>query len=339
MSCYACGAIIDCAEFGGVHGDLAPSTGFFATQGYSFLLDCPPGYVCFPGFWPRVIDIPAKDIPPVYPDGSFFSIYGCQGMVTAPIPIGISAAETQLIVNNLFQTWALRQAQCANKKSPAPGIPAPTLITGNKQIDVYSTQQTYTAHCNPESSGDPKTVVVPAGYMGATLWNPTPAQIAAAQAQFDAAALGFATKQATSQLTCGVCNAFLHTFQACAGDPGKVAVVDIPAGKYCEPSSTGIQQRVDALASIDAVTQLNAALIGMGCACPGPTIDGALSVFNVCVCLYTWSYGSFFQNVAIGPGGFNANTQHLNDWGSPLHGYTTLTPQTCPGPVIKLYFP
>jgi len=339
MSCYSCGAIIDCGEFGGITPDLAPSRGFFATQGYTFILDCPPGYSCFPGYWPRVIDIPKDTIPEVIvTDGGNFSIYGCQGMVTVPIPIGISQAQTQLLVNNLFETWAFQQAQCKNKTSPGPGIPAPTLITGNTRTDVNSTEQCYTAHCNPESSGSPKSFCTPPGYMGATLFNATPDQIAAAQAQFNAAALDFATKSATTQLTCGVCNAFLHTFQACAGDPSKVAVVDIPAGKYCEPAATGIQERVDALASIDAVTQLNAALIGMGCVCPGPTIDGALTVYNVCVCQYRWSIGNAYTTL-VNIGAFNANNQWQIITGNVLHGATTLSPQNCPGPVIKLYFP
>jgi len=242
-----------------------------------------------------------------------------------------------LMVNDLFHTWALRQAQCINKTSPGPGIPPPTRIVGNTNTVVWSTEQCYTAHCNPSSSGADQTVCAPARYMGATLFNATPEQIAAAQAQFNAVALDYATKTATQQLTCGVCNAFLHTFQACAGDPSKVAVVDIPAGKYCEPAATGIQARVDSLASIDAATQLNAALVGQGCPCPGPTVDGSLTVTNVCPCTYLWTYAPFFQNVRFGT--FNANIAHQNIWGSDLHGLTTFAPQDCPGPILKLYFP
>lgn len=342
MSCYACGAIIDCGQFGGIQADLAPSTGFFATQDYTFLLDCPPGYLCFPGFWPVVITIPATDIPEIIiTDGGNFSIYGCQGLVTAQIPVGISQAQTQAIVNNLFRTWALQEAQCRNITNPGPGIPPPTLIRGRgTRTDLTNSEQCYTAHCVPDSAGEARTFCSEAGAETLTLFDASPDQISAAQAQLNQTALAEAQRQATALLTCGVCNAALHVFQACAGDPSKVVDVDIPAGAYCFPVGSP-QAQADAAAQVAAVNQLNALLVGLGCPCPGPTINPATGVVsNVCACQYTWNLNAPTGPFGIGPGSFDPRVQKCNFDGNPILPGTLsiLFPFSCPGPSIKFYY-
>ncbi len=317
MSCYACGAVIDCSEFGGITLDLPPSVGFFATQNYSFLLDCPPGYFCFPGFYPIVITIPSTDIPPVNQTGDRFSIYGCQGMVSVQIPVGISNAATQQLVNGLFAQWAFQEAQCRLKKSPAPGIPPPTRIPTGKgnRTDVYNEIECFTAHCVPESAGDPKTDCVDTHTFHTTLFDATDAQIAAAQAQVNALATDQATRLATAALTCGVCNAVLHDFKVCPTDGTKVASATIPAGTYC--TLTGTQFQMDSMASIALTNQLTALLTGLGCTCPGAVIGGGVNGHDITIAApcgmvqATWNLNSPTGPFAISPS-FNPEVQWCN---------------------------
>ncbi len=339
MSCYACGAVIDCSEFGGITLDLPPSVGFFATQNYSFLLDCPPGYFCFPGFYPIVITIPSTDIPPVNQTGDRFSIYGCQGMVSVQIPPGLSQFQTQQLVNGLFSQWAFQEAQCRNKKSPAPGIPPPTRIPTGKgnRTDVYNEIECFTAHCVPENAGDPKTQCVDTHTFHTTLFDATDAQIAAAQAQLNAMATDQATREANAALLCGVCNAALHVSQDCAGFPGLTVDVDVPAGMFCFPVGSP-QLQADAAAAVYATNRLHDLSAGLGCPCPGPTINPVNGIItNVCACQYTWNVNCPFL-VPIGPGSVDLRVTKCNCDGHPLVGYSELFPTNCPGPKIKFYY-
>lgn len=340
MSCEACSAVIDCAEFGGVVGDLAPSGGFFATQDYTFLLDCPPGFLCFPGFYPRIITIPGDTIPEMLCDGGNCFLKGCLSMIRVQAPLD-NPFNFRRLVDFGFSQWAQQQATCINRDTgPGPGLPAPILIPKANRTNLTNEERCFTAHCTPESSGPPVTQCVEPGQYNLTLFDATLDQILAAQAQLNANALKEATDSANGLITCGVCNTELHRSQTCAGDPSKIVSAIVPAGKYCLPVGSA-QGAVDALASTDIVNQLNALLVGLSCACPGPTVNGFQQVSNTCLCIYTWTVNGVGQgNVNIGTN-FDAPSQYLGDHGFPLPSpaTSTLDPVTCPGGRITAYYP
>jgi hypothetical protein len=333
--------VIDCHEFGGITADLSPSVGFFAQQSYSFLLDCPPGYLCFPGFYPIVITIPPIDIPPVTQTGDRFSIYGCQGMVSAPIPFGISVFATQQIVNGLFAQWAFQEAQCRLKKSPAPGIPPPTLIpTGKKRTDVGNTPQSFTAHCTPDNAGTPKTATQAAGTITETLFNATPDQIAEAQARVNAVALDQATKDANSQLLCGVCNVEAAGTAECPGFPGISSHLVIPAGKYCQIG--GIQGQQDAKAQADLINGLASLQQGLGCICRTTVNNTARTLSVTCpatIFLVTQN-GSIIPPPSLFSFGPADSPVDLTTYVSIiLTGNVVVIPQSYTGPNLHFYYP
>lgn len=268
MSCQSCGAVIDCGDFGGIQTDLAPSRGFFATQDYSFLLDCPAGYFCFPGYWPRVITVTKDKIPGVtITDGGEMCLLSCGGMVCKGIPIGATPAEVQAIANSLFASYAAATAACINTGTgPAPGVPPPTRIPAGSRVDVTNDEQCFTAHCVPDSAGPPVTECVEPGQYSTTLYDASPAQIAATKAQFNASALQEATASAQGLLLCGVCSDQQAGTAFCPGNPGLNSHAVIPAGKYCDPPHSD-PFNVNAKAQADLINQLAALQAGLGCLC------------------------------------------------------------------------
>lgn len=117
--CQGCKAVIECND----PSDFAASQGFFPTQGYSFLMDCPPGYVCLEGVFPRVIFIDKDQIPTIQvpPGVSILRLQGCQSVITGTIGQNFTAAQIQAVVNAMFLAWAQQEANCANLKlMPAP---------------------------------------------------------------------------------------------------------------------------------------------------------------------------------------------------------------------------
>lgn len=275
MSCRGCAANIDCGELSVITPDFAPSQGFYATQGYTFVLDCPPGYLCFKGYWPRPITIPPPIIPPVViGDGGNMFLLGCRSMLSVQIPVGATRAQIQALANELQRQWALQQANCDNiNTSPAPGIPPPTPIPGGgggripgTRVTVTNDEQCYTAHCVPESAGAPYTDCVEPGYYEQTLFNATPEQVAFLQAKFNADALALATSTAQSHLLCGTCSQEQSGSIFCPGDPSKTSHLVIPQGAHCLAAGTP-QINADALALADLTNGLATMQAGLGCPC------------------------------------------------------------------------
>lgn len=349
MSCRGCNIILDCEGLdGNPTSDVSPSRGgFFPTQDYTFVLDCPKGYTCFPGYYPRVIDIPGTTIPPVTVDGNQMCLQGCLSLICENILPGTTQADLNALANFLFGEWALQQATCVNRRTgPAPGVPPPKPLGGGgiifpKKLDVGNTEQSFTAHCNPESSGSPRTFTVSAGVYTVTLWNPTPDQISAVQAQMNATALQDAQNSAQKLLACGTCNAALHVFSDCAGSPGHAVAVDIPAGTYCFPVGSP-QAQADAAANVAAVNMLNALLVAAGCVCPGPTVNPANGIIcNVCTCHYRWNGYPSVGSFGIGPGCFDIRSFKCGALdGYPIFPpfFSDWTPLDCPGPHLQFYY-
>lgn len=278
--CLGCGAVIDCGQFGGVVSDVAPSSGIFATQGYSFIQTCPRGYYCIPGLFPRVISIGQGSIPPVIvnPNSNVLRLQGCQSVITRTIPLGATYVQIAIIAAQMQQAWAAQQAACNNLTQ----FPQPIRIpTGGGRLDMANTQQCFTAHCVPDTAGTPVTRCTPAGTFTEVLLNPTPALIGSFQASLDALAFNQAEDDANAALQCGVCNAFLHGFETCPGNPGLAASYSVQAGTFCQPIGTP-QAYVDALASCDLVQHLQVLMTGLGCACTFTADNATKNITTTC---------------------------------------------------------
>lgn len=118
----------------------------FSNIKYTFVLDCPAGYSCAGGYYPRTIVIPADTIIITVPDNkvsddgskltSDFYETGtcCNSTVIVSAPAGTTIAALTLQIEAAFAACALAKANCENiSNSPSAGVPAPTKIT-NKLV-------------------------------------------------------------------------------------------------------------------------------------------------------------------------------------------------------------
>lgn len=133
MSCRGCTEAIECPE-----NDLAPSEGFFATQPFSVVQNCPQGYVCAPGEFPTIVTFPPRVIPPVTlnPGGSM-CIQTCLQLACLVVPDGSNDAVKQAFANQLFNTWATDQSFCnaiVGKHKKPTALPSACLGTNYTQV-------------------------------------------------------------------------------------------------------------------------------------------------------------------------------------------------------------
>ena len=86
----------------------------YATQAYSFVLDCPSDLFCPPGYFPVTVTIPPTQIPPVIvpPGATVLTMQGCSSLITASIPAGANSTQIAAIVAGMQQQWAYQQAWC-----------------------------------------------------------------------------------------------------------------------------------------------------------------------------------------------------------------------------------
>lgn len=114
---------------------------FFTNIEYGFVLDCPPGYSCAPGYYPQVIvippdsitiNVPASDVSNSVLATPFSANLTCCN-TTIPIfaPTGTSLTALEAIITAAFQQCAAAKAACLNLKSPHPGVRPPIKISGN----------------------------------------------------------------------------------------------------------------------------------------------------------------------------------------------------------------
>lgn len=98
--------------------DLAPCPPVYATQQISVIVQCPAGYVCPTGLFPRVVTYQPTDIPPVQvcsvSSGSpiTLALQGCSAMITRTLAVGASATVIAAAVLSMQQEWAVQQGIC-----------------------------------------------------------------------------------------------------------------------------------------------------------------------------------------------------------------------------------
>lgn len=100
-----------------VPGDLDYGSAIYPTQGFSFVVNCPPGYFCRPGIFPVTITIDKSRIPPVIipppgPNGNPVTLQSCSGTITRIIPPNATPTQIQVIAGQMQYTWAQEQATC-----------------------------------------------------------------------------------------------------------------------------------------------------------------------------------------------------------------------------------
>ena len=313
--------------------------------------NCPPGYRC-PGRGPIII--PPRILPPVIPQNGVARINCCQTPLTATIPPGSTQSQINAIVANLFYQCAIQYANCQMIGGGPGGIPPPAvpIIRGNpgrNPVTVFNQQQCFTAFCSVLPGGS-ITICTPAGTFSDVADNGSPADIAIAQGITNNWALENATQSAQQQAlaACTVCNAFLHEFVSCPGNPGVLCSQSIQPNTYCATMGTP-QAQVDSQASLALANQLTNCLIGLGCAsCQGPIVTGSvISVHGACGCLQLPQWHAycgapiptnFIGDVAIGDGTCGP-TLDANTLCGPHAGQVTLTPNQNPFTTLQFYFP
>lgn len=111
---------------------------FFTSIRYGFVLDCPPGYTCAGGYYPRTIVIPPGDATITVPDdivnddGTINSPFSqsltcCNESITIEAPTGTTLTALTSLISDAFYRCAAAKAACQNLTSPAPGVPAPQI--------------------------------------------------------------------------------------------------------------------------------------------------------------------------------------------------------------------
>lgn len=251
----------------------------YATQGYSFVINCPPGYFCRPGQFPVTVTIPAGDIPPVHlpadDGGGPVVLRGCSGFITGVIVPGSSQSALSFIITAMQQRWAQMQANC----DVISGLtPLPAGLT----VEVGNDEQCYTTSngtCPPgEVQKTPVTVCIAADTYTQDLLMPTVAQYQAAKASLNSQAALAAQNQAEAAQVCGWVNGGNSYSNGCACSPG--CGIFGPFGWTWiggEFFSTVSQVDANAKASCAACDKLYALCLASGC-----PAGSCLSVRNLC---------------------------------------------------------
>jgi hypothetical protein len=94
------------------------------SQQVSVVFDCPPGFVCTPGSYPRTITIPAGEfkipVPMPNPDGEPFPLRlsCCQSQLVRYAPANATQAQLNAIALEMVNECAQQQAACINESGP-----------------------------------------------------------------------------------------------------------------------------------------------------------------------------------------------------------------------------
>lgn len=127
MSCRTCGQLI-CVNPADL--DLySLQSGFnFRNTNLAFLVSCPEGMRCQPGFYPRVVTVPEGTIVvpvPPNPQGQTITLQCCQSAISETIPASATTSEITSIINDMIYRCAQQQAECDNIVTGPPGVPPP----------------------------------------------------------------------------------------------------------------------------------------------------------------------------------------------------------------------
>jgi hypothetical protein len=283
-------------------------SGAYPTNPFVFTFDCPAGYYCVPGTFPRTITIPPGDVPPVIinPDDGLISLKCCDSTIFRRLSPGMTPAMVAAAIASIENECAQLIAQCVvfhGGGDGNPSFPPPTRIpTGQGgRVDVCNDEQCYTAVC---PGGSPSvTKCVNPQTICTTLFNATPQQIHDTQAMVDNQAQTTAQANAQAALgpLCGICNSEVSGFRPCGENPAIIVHATVAAATYCVAQGTvDGQQKVDALASTDLNNQLFTKLGATGCTCTGFHVTAGL-VYSACCATAAWNKNSPFL-ITICPG-------------------------------------
>lgn len=317
--------------------DAFPS--FYPTTPFSVVVNCPPGYVCQPGEFPKVVIIDPATVPPliVPREGGTASIQSCSGPLSATVPFGASDVQIRGIMQGLWQQYAQAQASC-NATTGRVQVPK----SKANRFDVWNAEQCFDAYCADHTVGGHSCVA--ARTYGQTIFDPDPATIQAIQDSMNGLALAQATSQAQAIAgpVCGVCNSPIHAFATCPGDPGKLASFDIAGGTYCAAAGTA-QYVVDSQAQGAAFNAVQGQLAALGCLCTG-SVDLTTRLLST-TCPLTFTLTTLVGNLipppnvmAVNGANFDIDAAYHASTGDHLHGPIRITPNFV-APSFIIIFP
>lgn len=100
----------------------------YNTVGISILANCPVGYYCAPGVFPRVFNYPAGTFSvPLPPAGQAFSVVitatGCEWIITRVAPPYASATAISTLGQSVIKELAAQQGRCDAIKAAGSALP------------------------------------------------------------------------------------------------------------------------------------------------------------------------------------------------------------------------
>lgn len=130
-TCQTC-VRIDCVNEPDLTAYNFQLNAFYSPQ-YTFVVSCPPGKVCQPGFYPVTITYPPGTFIVTLPDPISpgpnpgpVTIQCCKTQLSTPIPAGATSQQILDLASNLARQCAQQQADCdAASKPPAHNVPIP----------------------------------------------------------------------------------------------------------------------------------------------------------------------------------------------------------------------
>lgn len=220
---------------------------FFNGVPLSFIVDCPDGFYCPPGTFPRTVTYPPGTFqiphPPNPPPGQpiILQLMGCQSLVQRILTAGSSAAAIQSAANEIIQEVAAQQAQCDtnpatppdpnNPPGPQPPRPPPSgggTLPPNNPTSPFMNQE---VRCNLERCpGDLILTLVKSFPSWITFIQDV--GIGIGQLRGRAGVFGGPNQAAANATAQGILNslcetAFSANYVVCAGGGGGCAIFDV----------------------------------------------------------------------------------------------------------------
>lgn len=116
----------------------------FLSPTLGFIVQCPVGYQCAPGLFPRTVTYPPGRFvivyPPNPPDGYVLRLQGCQSEVTRTVPAGATQEIIDALLLQIITEVGQQQAECDSIVNPPAPNPA----------DFFLNSEVYFSHACPE---------------------------------------------------------------------------------------------------------------------------------------------------------------------------------------------
>lgn len=91
----------------------------------SFIFDCPVGFICAPGQYPRTVIVPCCIIhwqpPPYNGDPQPLTLQGCESLIVENLAGGLTPAQVDAIAEAMLVDWTAQQARCIEAATRRPG--------------------------------------------------------------------------------------------------------------------------------------------------------------------------------------------------------------------------